>query len=189
MEEIFAGAVKMLAVKGYVKLVALLRTIPGCGPITAWTIRAYVDDIRRFSSPQKFASYAGLSPWVHGSNTTVHIGHITKRGPKELRTVLVQLVMGILRLTEKTAGWRLMSRYRMMKRNKGNGVSIRAFARKLVTIIWTILVRREGFNERLMTDPGLKEKGASMQAGRFGEGTAEVQLAAVAIGTGSKLDP
>jgi transposase len=84
--------------------VELLRTIPGCGEITAWTIRAYVDDIGRFSSGKKFVAYAGLAPWVQSSNETVHVGKITKRGPKELRTALVQLVMGLLRQKRKTAG-------------------------------------------------------------------------------------
>ena len=44
------------------RVVELLRTIPGCGPITAWTIRAFTDDILRFESGKKYAAYAGLVP-------------------------------------------------------------------------------------------------------------------------------
>jgi transposase len=68
------------------RMVELLMTIPGCGEICSWTIRAYTDDIKRFASPKKYASFAGLAPWVQNSNETVHHGRITKRGPKELRT-------------------------------------------------------------------------------------------------------
>jgi energy-converting hydrogenase Eha subunit H len=69
----------------------------------------------------------------------------------------------------------------MMKRSKGSGVSIIAFARKLATIIWTMLSRGERFNESLMTDQGLKEKAVSMREARFREGAAAVKLAAAAI--------
>jgi transposase len=62
------------------RVAGLLMTIPGCGEISAWTIRAYTDDIRRFASPKKYAAYAGLVPWVQNSNETVRHGRITKRG-------------------------------------------------------------------------------------------------------------
>ena len=64
------------------RMVELLLTIPGCGEICAWTIRAYTDDIKRFANPKKYASFAGLAPWVQNSNETIHHGSITKRGPK-----------------------------------------------------------------------------------------------------------
>jgi transposase len=161
------------------RVVKLLMTIPGCGEITAWTIRAYVDDIGRFSSAKKFAAYAGLAPWVQSSNETLHLGKITKRGPQELRTALVQLVMGILRLKQKTATWRLMRQYEVMKRTKGSGKSIIAAARKLAVIIWTMLSEDQEFDKTLMTDKGLIEKAAAMRASSTVEGKVS-KLAALA---------
>lgn len=144
------------------KVVELLETIPGCGPITAWTIRAYTDDIRRFSSEKKYASYSGLVPWVQCSNETAHYGRITKRGPEELRTAFVQLVLGIRR-SRQSESWRLMERYEAMKSVKGSGKSIIATARKLSTIVWCMLTREEEFSIRLMTDKELEEKANSMR--------------------------
>lgn len=69
--------------------VALLQTIPGVGIITASTIRAFTDDIKRYSCTKKYAAHAGLVPWVQNSNMTIYHGHITKRGPVELRTAFV----------------------------------------------------------------------------------------------------
>jgi transposase len=69
-------------------MVELLMTIPGCGEICAWTIRAYTDDIKRFGTAKKYSAYAGQGPWVQNSNERVHHGKITKRGPEELRTAL-----------------------------------------------------------------------------------------------------
>jgi transposase len=134
------------------RMVKLLLTIPGCGEIIAWTIRAYTDDINRFSSPKKYASFAGLAPWVQNSNEVVRHGRITKRGPKELRTALVQLVVGLRRMKKKTLTWRLMQRYEMMKSGKGSGKSIIATARKMATIIWHMLIEDVEFDVSQMVD-------------------------------------
>jgi transposase len=145
------------------RMVELLLTIPGCGKISAWTIRAYTDDIMRFSSAKKYASYAGLAPWVQNSNETIHHGKITKRGPEELRTALVQVVMGMRRSKKTTLKWRLMLRYEAMKEHKGSGKSIIATARKLSTIIWSMLSKDEQFNVALMVDGGILKNAAAMR--------------------------
>ncbi len=144
------------------RTVELLMTIPGCGKIGAWTIRAFTDDINRFASAKKYSAYAGLVPWVQNSNETVHHGKITKRGPEELRTALVQLVMG-MRRCRSTVSWRLMERYTEMKRNKGSGKSIIATARKLSTIIWCMLSTGQEFDPSLMIDRQLIRKADSMR--------------------------
>ena len=134
------------------RVVQLLKSIPGCGEISAWTIRAYTDDIKRFASCKKYAAYAGLAPWVQNSNETVYHGRITKRGPQELRTAFVQVVMGIRRQKAKTLDWRLMERYEFLKKNKGSGRAIIATARKLATIIWHMLTEDVEFDLRQMID-------------------------------------
>ncbi len=105
-------------------MVKLLCSIPGVGLITASTIRAYIDDIDRFTKPEQLAAYAGLTPWVQNSNKREHYGKITKRGPTELRTALVQVVLGMVRMKRKTGTYRLMARYARMKQAKGSGRSI-----------------------------------------------------------------
>jgi transposase len=145
------------------RMVELLMTIPGCGEICSWTIRAYTDDIRRFASPKKYASFAGLAPWVQNSNETIHHGRITKRGPKELRTAIVQVVMGLRRMKEKTLFWRLMQRYEGMKKSKGSGKAIIATARKVAVIIWNMLSRDFEFDVGQMVDQKLAKKSESMR--------------------------
>jgi len=144
------------------RMVELLLTIPGCGEICAWTIRAYIDDINRFTNPKKLASYSGLAPWVQNSNETIRHGKITKRGPKELRTALVQIVMGVRRMKAKTVAWRLMQRYEAMKAAKGSGKSIIAAARKMTTFIWHMLTKDVEFDLGLMLDKKLEKKSDAM---------------------------
>ena len=130
--------------------VELLQTIPGVGLITAATIRAYTDDINRYDSAKSYAAHAGLVPWVQNSNETVRHGHITKRGPVELRTAFVQVVMGMLRYQKVTGSYRIMTRYQDMKKHKGTGKSIIATARKISTITYAILKSREPFDPTKM---------------------------------------
>jgi hypothetical protein len=137
-------------------------SIPGCGEISAWTIRAYTDDIKRFASPKKYSAYAGLVPWVQNSNETVRHGRITERGPEELRTALVQVVMGLRRMKAKTCAWQLMKRYEVMKRVKGSGKTITATARKMAVIIWNMLTEDAEFDAGKMTDRGLEKKSSEM---------------------------
>ena len=163
LEENIKGIEKQLrALVEEDRMVELLMGIPGCGEICSWTIRAYTDDIKRFSSPKKYASFAGLAPWVQNSNEVIHHGSITKRGPKELRTALVQVVMGLRRMKEKTISWRLMQRYEAMKKSKGSGRSIIATARKMATIIWNMLTEDVEFDIGLMVDRKLAKKAENM---------------------------
>jgi transposase len=130
--------------------VKLLQTMPGVGLIMSATIRAYTDDINRYDSPKKYASYMGLAPWVQNSNEAIHHGHITKRGPKELRTAMVQCVLGMVRTKKKTGDFRIMQKYQAMKQIKGSGQSITATARKVSTIVYMILKTREPFDPKKM---------------------------------------
>jgi len=178
---------QLRALAGGDRMVELLMSIPGCGEISAWTIRAYTDDIRRFASAKKYAAYAGLVPWVQNSNETVRHGKITKRGPRELRTALVQVVMGLRRLKGKTLQWRLMQRYEAMKKSKIPGKVIIATARKIATVIWHMLTEDAEFDLGKMVDRKLAKKAEAMSesARQPKEAPTEkqVKLAAVQIGT------
>ena len=135
--------------------------------ITAATIRAYLDDINRFATAKQLAAYAGVVPWVQNSGDRERHGRITKRGPNELRTALVQVVLGMLRNKRRTAGYRIMERYDRLKRAKGSGRSIIATARTLSEIIWNMLDRNEPFDVARMTNPELRRKALEMQTAAF----------------------
>jgi transposase len=145
-------------------VVELIRTIPGAGLITATTIRAYVDDIHRFDSPKQLAAYAGLTPWVQNSADREQHGRITKRGPNELRTALVQVVLGLVRNKRRTGTYRIMQRYDQMKTQKGSGRTIIATARKLSEIIWHMLNEGQPFDEARMKSPEIRRKAIEMRA-------------------------
>ena len=131
--------------------VRLLMTVPGIGFINASMIAAYTRDIERFGGDYKrFTSYLGLVPSVHNSNTSVHLGRITKRGPQDLRTAFVQVAMGVIRQPQNTSSWRLMEDYRRMKVEKGSGRAIIALTRKMARIVFVILNNKTEFDPSRM---------------------------------------
>ena len=131
--------------------VELLMTMPGIGFVGATTIASYIDNIERFDGDfKKFSSYLGIIPSVHNSADTVRMGHITKRGPQELRTAFVQVAMGIIRQPQNTSEWKLMKDYQTMKISKGSGRAIIALTRKVARIVFAMLNNKEAFNPELM---------------------------------------
>lgn len=131
--------------------VELLKTIPGVGPINATTIAAYTSDIERFDGDYKrFAAYIGIVPSVHNSNESTHYGRITKHGPQELRTAMVQVALGMIRVPKQTSEWRLMKNYYRQKTDKGSGRAIIAMTRKISRIVFVMLTTHQEFNAELM---------------------------------------
>jgi len=126
--------------------VGLLMTIPGVGIVNACTIRAYIDDIDRFETYKNFSAYCGLVPWVQSSNETAYYGRITKRGPQELRTALVQCVVAMVRMENKTGDFGIIRQYHELKDSKNSGKAIIATARKLSRIIYMMLKTDSTFN-------------------------------------------
>jgi len=51
--------------------------------------------------------------------------------------------MGMVRVQKQTGSYRIMTKYREMKKHKGSGKSIIAAARKMSTVVYMILKTRE----------------------------------------------
>src|SRR5262249_2154904 len=62
-----------------------IQYIPGVGRIIAAIMVAEIGDVRRFSSPEKLCSWAGLTPKHYESDTKVVRGRVTKQAPKQCR--------------------------------------------------------------------------------------------------------
>jgi len=74
--------------KGY----AAVRQLPGIGPVLGAVICAEVGDITRFRRPGQLASWAGLTPRHHESDTKVIRGHVSRQGSRMLRWALTQAI-------------------------------------------------------------------------------------------------
>jgi len=123
--------------------IPLLLTVPGIGPILAYTIASEIGDIGRFSSPKKLTGYTGLCPIVRQSGNRDVRGPLAKNGPKYLRWALIEAA------THAARDAHYRDRYertkRRLGRQRGAKVARIDIARKLAEAIWHVLTKNEPF--------------------------------------------
>ena len=123
--------------------IGLLKTIPGIGEFIAFLIKSEIDDISRFPSKEKLASYAGLVPSTRASGDKSYTGRITKQGNKYLRWALTEAVKVSIRYSE-------YFRYyynRIRARRNPNSATV-AVARRMLEIIYVMLKEGREYIER-----------------------------------------
>jgi transposase len=112
-----------------------LMTVPGVGPSTAVLFVATIDDPTRFSSAHRVASYLGLTPGERSSSERERRTGITKAGPSDLRTCLVQGAWATLR--SKTSH-PMHEWAKQLADRRGQPVAVIALARKLAGTLFAI---------------------------------------------------
>lgn len=119
----------------------ILRSIPGVGFVTAATMQAVVGNWSRFNTANHLASYAGLVPSARDSGKVVRRGRITKRGSRILRTALYEATIGA------NPSWgQLWNFFERIKEKKGTRQARVALARKMLTIAWHLVKKKECFS-------------------------------------------
>jgi transposase len=121
----------------------IICSVPGVGKLSGATILAELGDVTRFSNGKQVASWCGLAPSVSQSAGSTKIGSITKRGSRWLRRVLVEVAHVAVRMDCR---FRDMF-WRIVNRGKCKCVAYVAVARKLLTVVWHLLVNGELFVE------------------------------------------
>jgi len=111
---------------GYVAI----QQIPGVGPVLAAVFVAEIGDIARFARPEQLASWAGLTPKHHESDTTVHRGRITKQGSTLVRWAAVEAVQRV------SAHTRLGQTRDRIGERRGRNIGTVAAARELITLVF-----------------------------------------------------
>lgn len=123
----------------------LISTVPGIGFYGALLIHAEIDDIRRFSHPEKLCAYAGLVPTVSQSASSVRYGGVSKEGSSYLRWILTETVH-IHKMFHPDS--QLSRFHTRIARRRGKQKAAIATARKLLHIIYWMLVRHEQYHSQ-----------------------------------------
>mgnify|MGYP003645222931 CR=1 FL=1 len=116
-----------------------LTSIPGVGPIIAATIRATITDPAAFRTGRDLAAWIGITPRANSSGGKERLGGISKRGNKQLRTLLIVGATSILKQARrgvKLPGWIIA----LMTRRPYKVVAV-ALANKIARTIWALLVK------------------------------------------------
>lgn len=120
-----------------------LQTIPGIGPILAFTIAAEIGDITRFGTVTKFVAYTGLCPRVYQSGRTDRRGPLAKTGPKYLRWALIEAATHACR--HPAYAPRYQRTRARLGRYRGPKIARIELARELAKAIWYMLTRGQDF--------------------------------------------
>jgi len=126
----------------------IICSVPGVGRLSGATILAELGDVSRFGNGRQVAAWCGLAPFVSQSAGTTKIGGITKRGSRWLRRVLVEVAHVAVRMD-----CRFKRMFLRIAAKRCVKVAYVAVARKLLAVIWHLLVMgelyvEEGFSKK-----------------------------------------
>ncbi len=144
----------------------LLATIVGVSCYMALAIASRVGDVSRFAHGRSLANFFGLTPGSRSSGETERLGSITKEGSRQVRFLLGQLVLHVLRRDARMRTW-----YKRIKQRRGAKIARVAVMRRLAVIMWHMLSKEEAYvyggvpeRSRRASDPPFTE--AELEAHR-----------------------
>ena len=120
---------------------AILTSMPGVGTVTAATFLAEVGDASGFRSADALAHYAGLSPRVRESGTSLSSASKSVSCNRRLRSAMV-LAANCARQRPGTASAAYYERRRKpdgLGRREGHYHALIALARKMIGVLWAML--------------------------------------------------
>jgi len=121
----------------------LLRSMPGISYFTATSLACRVGRVSRFPRACSLANYWGLTPGCRNSGENKQrLGRITKAGSNMARWLLAQVAHQALRKDARLREW-----YKRIRRRRGSTIARVAVMRKLATVIWQMLSRRQTYWE------------------------------------------
>lgn len=140
IKKIMKKVIELTKNKKYAHNVALLKSIPGVGTLIAIEVLVELQDMKRFTSAEKIASYIGLTPSEYSTGQYTRQGRITRCGNKRVRSSLVE------------SSWILIYKdplmkfkYERLKRRKGGKRAIVAIARHLIILMRRMLITNEPY--------------------------------------------
>ena len=129
------------------KNIEKLTEIPGVGKQLASAYVAFIGDGSRFPNASTIGAATGLVPRLDMSSTVCRMGHITKCGNKNLRTLLILAAWSHIRSRD---GGALKDKFLYMTRfqSKGKKIAIVAIARKLAELMYILLKNDTSYEKR-----------------------------------------
>ena len=123
--------------------VEIVSSVPGVGAGSAAAILAEIGDAKRFSNGKQIASWTGLASSLHQSAGMFVLGSITKQGSKWLRWNMVEVAHAAVRVRDS----KFRALFLRVVAKKGKKTAYVAVARKMLTVIWHLLVNGEKYVE------------------------------------------
>jgi len=134
--------------------VAVLRTVPGIGVLTATALASFVGEPTRFPSARHFASYLGLTPRENSSGFKRRMGRISKRGNTYVRFLLIHGARSALLAAGRTHEPDTLQRWALdLAARVGHNKATVALANRIARIAWRVWKDQRPYERRFITEP------------------------------------
>ncbi|XLS28096.1 IS110 family transposase [Flavobacteriaceae bacterium M23B6Z8] len=124
-----------------------LKTIPGVGNITAWTLVIKTEGFIRLKDPRKLACFAGVVPFEQQSGTSLKTKpRVSKMADMQLKSVLQMAAMRAVRMNNDLQHFYL----RKVKEGKNKMSVLNAIRNKLIHIAMALIKNKTFYQNRLV---------------------------------------
>lgn len=125
--------------------VTLLQTIVGIAAYSASVIMVEIEDIGRFATPDKLASYFGVHPTDRESGDKKKTSRMSKKGRPAIRAALYNCARSAVAFDPHLKA--LYIRHRT--NGKGYDQALGVVMHKLLRIVWAILTKKEPYDPEI----------------------------------------
>lgn len=124
-----------------------IRSVPGVGPITCWTMIAKTEGFTAITEPRKMACYCGIVPFEHQSGTSVRRQpRVSTYADKSMKSILHLAAMSAIRLDNKFREY-----YRRKVAEGKNKMSVlNAVRNKIVHTIFALIKNQATYQDHLV---------------------------------------
>jgi len=137
-----------------------LTSMTGIDVVTAAQMLSCIGNINKFSTPAKLARYSGIAPVTYASGKK-DMQFANQRGNRELHSIFYNLAVRVSSTvgpTNKVLNSHFYDLYhRKLSEGKTKRQSLKCVERRLVNIVWTMLVRGEEYINPPMFEVPKKE--------------------------------
>lgn len=123
-----------------------LDAIRGIGPITATALACKAIELERFANARCFAASFGLIPEQDSTGGRTRLGHMTRRGDRYIRSLLVSGAQAVIRhLPSRTDNSKLTNRIRRWVTRRGAKAAAIRLANHNLRVAYTLLTRKQEY--------------------------------------------
>ncbi|MGO1584696.1 transposase [Mesonia sp.] len=128
------------------KEIQRIKTIPGIGNISAWTLAVKTEGFKRLKDPRKLACFAGVVPFEQQSGSSLQTKpRVSKMADMQLKSVLQMAAMRAVRMNNDLQKYYL----RKVEEGKNKMSVLNAVRNKLIHIALALIKNQNYYENRL----------------------------------------
>lgn len=124
-----------------------IKTVPGIGDVTAWTLAVKTEGFRRLLDPRKLACFAGVVPFEQQSGSSLKTKpRVSKMADIELKSILQMAALRAIRMKNDLQNYY----HRKVGQGKNKMSVLNAVRNKLIHIALALIKNKTFYQDRLV---------------------------------------